>query len=179
MSDSFGNWVKGRRKALDLTQNELAERVACSPETIKKIESQKRQPSKQLAELLMRELKIDASERDRFISLARAVDVTQTYTTQSTPPINSNALPSPLTPLIDRADEIKSVTTLLSRLEIRILTLTGPGGVGKTRLAIQVAQALKNEFANGIYMISLAAVTQPGMVMPTVAQALDISTVDE
>src|SRR5688572_110244 len=118
MNESFGNWIKQRRKVLDLTQNELAERVACSPETIKKIESQKRQPSKQLAELLMRELKIDASERDRFISFARGVDVTQTYTTQSTSPLISSALPSPLTPLVDRADEIKSVTALLSRPEI-------------------------------------------------------------
>src|SRR5687768_12838181 len=179
MSESFGNWVKGRRKALDLTQNELAERVACSPETIKKIESQKRQPSKQLAELLMRELKIDSSDRDLFRALARGMDVAQTDAAQSSLLVHSSALPAPLTSLIDRADEIKTVTALLSNPEMRLLTLTGPGGVGKTRLAIQVADALKNDFAGGVHLISLAAVAQPGLVLSAVAQTLGISTVSE
>src|SRR5688572_7302409 len=104
MSRTFGSWIKQRRKSLDLTQNDLAARVACSPETIKKIESQQRQPSKQLAELLLHALKIESSEQDEFIALARGLDLPATSPAQPMFRASSLTLPLPLTPLIDRID---------------------------------------------------------------------------
>src|SRR6266571_4420736 len=69
---TFGLWLKQRRRELDLTQDALAESVGCSTATIEKIESGKRRPSKQIAELLAEHLRIPADNRPAFIELARA-----------------------------------------------------------------------------------------------------------
>src|SRR5690349_18933827 len=69
---SFGYWLKRRRKALDLTQAELAQRVSCSLDLIQKIEADARRPSRQLAEKLAESLGLDASERVGFVQAARA-----------------------------------------------------------------------------------------------------------
>jgi predicted ATPase/DNA-binding XRE family transcriptional regulator len=169
MSERLEDWIRRRRRALDLTQKDLAERVACSPETIKKIETGQRQPSRQLAVLLMRELKVAEEERAHFLSLARGIEY-------SAPP--SVNLPIPLTSLIDRADEIAGISRLLLSPEVRLLTLTGPGGVGKTRLAIQAAHSLQDKFKE-VHLVSLAAVNQTQMVLPAVAHALELSASSE
>src|SRR5262245_46246549 len=109
MSRTFGSWIKQRRKTLDLTQSDLAMRVACSMETIKKIESQQRQPSKQLAELLLHALEIEPNEQDLFLSLARGLDGSTTIRSRSTFSTSSLRLPLPLTPLIDRVEEIAAI----------------------------------------------------------------------
>jgi len=173
MSETFAHWVKRRRKALDLTQNDLAARIACSPETIKKIESQQRQPSRQLAELLIAELEVDRGERDHLMSLARGIEISRHRLSQHA------FLPLPLTSLIDRIDEINKITGMLLRPDVRLLTLTGPGGVGKTRLAIQAASMLQEEFDGHVHLISLESITQPVMLASAVAQALDISAHSE
>jgi transcriptional regulator with XRE-family HTH domain len=71
MEYSFGTWVKRRRKALDLTQQELARQIGCSPSLIFKIESDERRPSRQMAELLAKELDIPADQRPLFLKTAR------------------------------------------------------------------------------------------------------------
>jgi transcriptional regulator with XRE-family HTH domain len=71
-SEMFGDWLKQRRKTLDLTQAELARQAACSPVTIEKIESGQRRPSKQLIDLLAEALRIDPVEREGFALAARA-----------------------------------------------------------------------------------------------------------
>ncbi len=81
-------------------------------------------------------------------------------------------LPSPLTPLLGRERELADVQRLLSTA--RLVTLTGPGGVGKTSLALQVARELHQAFADGAHFISLAAITDPTLIIPTIAQALGL-----
>ncbi len=103
---------------------------------------------------------------ERFLATLRA----QFRSAEPLPP-NSN-LPALTTALIGRDREVTEVSELLRRQ--RLVTLTGTGGSGKTRLALEVAARLVDEFEDGVYLVELAAVRDPALVMPTVAQTLGV-----
>src|SRR5262245_9700748 len=73
----------------------------------------------------------------------------------------ATTLPAPLTRLIGRERELASVIALVGRKEVRLVTLTGPGGVGKTHLALEVAAGLRDGYADGVWFIPLSSVTDP------------------
>ena len=85
-----------------------------------------------------------------------------------------NNLPVQPTALIGREKEVAALFNLLQREEVRLLTLTGPGGTGKTRLGLQVAAELSDLFPDGVYFVNLAPISDPTLVVPTIAQTLDL-----
>jgi predicted ATPase/transcriptional regulator with XRE-family HTH domain/Tfp pilus assembly protein PilF len=182
-SVSFGYWIRRQRKALDLTQSALANRVGCSRITITKIERDERRPSRIMAERLADALCIPNAEHPLFIEVALAerspegLALPATFDSSSPPqsiPGFIYNLPVPVTSLVGRKREIAEVSRLLKRKPVRLLTLLGPGGVGKTRLAITVASRLGRLFKNGVAFVPLSAIGDPELILTKIAETLHV-----
>jgi len=192
-ASSFGRWLRKRRKACDLTQAELARRVGCVEGTIRKFEADELRPSRQVAARLAAHLGLPPAEHAAFVAFARA----QADTGPPRPPILAGAAPPsettltsspqrprhnllvPATGLIGRERAVAAVCALFRGLDLRLVTLTGPGGVGKTRLALQVATDLLDAFPEGVYFVSLAPLRDSNLVIATVAQTLGVREIGE
>ncbi|HUS13449.1 MAG TPA: LuxR C-terminal-related transcriptional regulator [Chloroflexia bacterium] len=182
---TFGYALRRQRKALDLTQAALATRVGCALTTIKKIETGARQPSHQLMERLADALALSGEERRQWFAgadagassgfpAAAAAPGTHPGRSLTAPP--PAAPPAPPGPLIGRTHDVAALHALLLDAAARLVTLTGPGGVGKTRLALQLATDLRDAFVDGIWFVDLAAVRDPARVPATVARALGLQS---
>lgn len=168
----FGSWVRQRRKALDLTQRELADHVGCSIATLKKIEADQRRPSRQLVERLAASLHISSTEQAAFLARARGLSLDQpaSLTAEPAPTRAAPQLPAERTTFIGRDTELGQIAAMLADPACRLLTLAGPGGIGKSRLALRAAGQHSAE--STVWWIPLAEVAAPAMLATTLVTQL-------
>ncbi len=174
----FGDWLKLRRKQLDLTQDELASHACCSVFALRKIEAGERRPSKQLAGMIAKALEIPLENQSMFIKIARGEQgierlpylVSDSEAGGKSIKIAGN-LPRTLTPFIGREAELSALAQLLRDPQCSLLTIAGAGGIGKTRLAIEAVHHSRELFPDGICFVSLATINSPALIVPAIAEA--------
>jgi predicted ATPase/DNA-binding XRE family transcriptional regulator len=176
----FGEVLRRYRLAAGVTQEELALRAQLSPHAISDLERGARnRPYRETIRLLADALKLSPRDRAALEDAARrpseSNDGTPPSSRSPSPPSRTwPALPTPLTSLIGRDRERAVVEELLRQADVRLVTLTGFGGVGKTRLAIEVARDLARDFGEDVAFVSLESLQDVALVGATIAQALEI-----
>jgi predicted ATPase/DNA-binding XRE family transcriptional regulator len=166
----FGDLLRRHRLIAGLTQEELAERAGLSRRGISDLERTARShPYRETVRVLADALNLAGGERTAFFLAAkRPVRRSQARRDRFT------TLPVPLAPLIGRHKEQMAVRQLLQDDAVRLVTLIGPGGVGKTRLALGVAELVDDAFPDGQVFIELARLRDPSLMLSSVATALGI-----
>ncbi len=176
---SFGEWLRQHRLAAGLSQEELAERAGLSARGISDLERGiRRKPQRETVRLLAEALKLPEQQWrpfdtavDRRRGRAAAGDASTTATAVK---LLQSGIPVPSTTLVGREREAERIRGMLLGPDIRLLTLTGTGGTGKTRLALRVASELANEFPDGAHFVPLASITDPVLVGTEVARTLGL-----
>jgi len=186
---SFGEWLRRRRGALDLTQAELAKQINCAVVTLRKFEAEERRPSLEMAQQIAVALQIPDEMRAEFVRFARGEiragerlnllnDLVNGSSVENQPVVDTfkpgPMLPIPPYAIIGREDLIAHASEIMANPHVRVFTLTGPPGVGKTRLALELAHRLKDKFAHGAVFVELAPVQDAALVPAALAEALAI-----
>ena len=174
---SFGGWLKRQRKAQGWTQEQLALQVSCSMSALRKIEAGQRRASVQTAELFAQAFKIPSNERSAFLKFARgdwqpASALLNEEAPWRGPSSRRSNILTPSTSLIGREQDIADVCEYLNKENIRLVTLIGPPGIGKTRLSLASAQQSPLAFPDGVFFIPLATIEDPSLIAPFIFQAL-------
>ncbi|MGZ3680687.1 MAG: ATP-binding protein [Ktedonobacterales bacterium] len=170
---SFAALLRRYRTAAGLTQEGLAARAGLSTRAISDLErGQKQTPRRETVQLIADALELSAPKRALLEAAVRPLTApAHGVEATAAPPHN---LPAQLDTLIGREREAVVASDLLARMSVRVLTLTGPGGVGKTRLALQVAEDVLGYFDDGVYVTMLAALQEPDLVMRSIADTLGL-----
>jgi predicted ATPase/DNA-binding XRE family transcriptional regulator len=170
---SFGTHLRALREAAGFTQEELATIAGLSVHAVSALErGERRRPHVDTVRALSAALDLTGPARDALFGSARAA-----VHDAAADELSRAGLPLPLTPLLGRDDDVQTLRSWLDDRAIRLITLVGPGGVGKTRLALEVARIVAEEPATRVVFLGLAAVQDHAFVAPAIAEALGLSDV--
>ncbi len=171
---TFGDWLRGRRRSLGLTQAELARKVGCATITIQKIEADERRPSADMARWLAEACDVGAPQRQHFLRLARA-GRNITPREQVALDLRPTNLPRALPPLIGRERDLRIARKRLLQDGARLLSITGPPGVGKTMLSLHLGAEVLSAFEDGAFFVALAGAADAQEVAAAIARTLDVN----
>ena len=173
----FGSLLRAQRLAAGLSQEALAQRAGLSPKAVSDLERDPgRTPRLATAALLAEALGLAPGGREALIAAARPNEDAVASRPARRP--SRLFLPRPLTPLVGREGVVAAVSELLLRGTQQLVTLTGPGGIGKTRVAIEVARKLAGSFPDGVVFVDLTPLRDPGLVLGAIAQGLGVEERD-
>src|SRR5262249_42263119 len=168
---SFSELLRRHRVAAGLTQEALAELTGLSVTGIQKLERAPGRPYRDTVERLVAALHLSVDAQAELRAAARPAQDQRTDGTSGRR-VGTADLPEALTSFVGREREIAELSDLLG--SARLLTLTGVGGCGKTRLALEVARAVAYAYADGVRLVELASLHDPTLVAQTVASALGV-----
>ena len=177
---TFGEWLKRQRGAQGWTQRQLAQKLNCSFSTLRKLEAEERHPSTQVVEQLIEIFHIPQNEQKAFQRFARgdwgafSRGESESFPWYTSRVATRTNLPASITSFIGREKEQTEIIQLLSKH--RLITLTGSGGVGKTRLSLKVGEQLQGNYPDGIWLVELAALTNPDLLAQTIASVFEINS---
>ena len=173
---SFGDRLRQLRSAASLSQEELAERAGLSVRGISDLERGLRHaPRLETVRLLADALTLGEDERAQLLAAARPARIQDMAANLA--PITLDALPVPLTRLIGRETEVAALLARLGDGDVRLLTVTGAGGTGKTRLAFEIVAQARGRFADGVAFVDLSTLADAALVLPTIAAAVSVREV--
>ena len=174
-SQPCGALIRRYRTLAGLTQESLAERAGISARAVSDLErGVNRAPRAETLELIAAALALAPRERAELIAAAHPDLEARPAATPAGAPMGGSRLPLPPTPLIGREDDLLRGLRLVQRSETRLLTITGPGGVGKTHLALELACQCESRFASGARFIDLSAIRDAALVPTALAHALGL-----
>ena len=170
----FGARLRRLREVAGFTQEELASRAGLSAKAVSALErGERKRPYPHTIAALADALQLSTSDREALTDSARQrSDVA--FTASAGDPEPARGLPVPPTPLIGREKDAVAMRALLARDDTPLITLTGPGGVGKTRFAVRAARDAAESFPGGVVFVALASIEDPAMVLPTIAHAVGL-----
>ncbi len=167
---SFGAQLKALREAAGFTQEELATIAGLSVHAVSALErGERRRPHVETMRALSAALDLTGATRDAFFGSARSP-----AQATAVDELTSVSLPVPLTVLLGRDTDVRTLRQWLADPAARLITLIGPGGVGKTRLALEVARAIADEGATRVVFVPLAAIRNPAFVESAIAEAFGL-----